>query len=97
MRRDRLSILAVFDEAAGLVTREVGGWTGLAVLAALPLRFLEAHFLNRVLELGKHAGDYGHYLVSISWLVTLALPLAFWGRAVLAHAVVLALSGEGQS
>jgi hypothetical protein len=97
VRRDRLSILAVFDEAAGLVTREVGGWAGLAVLAALPLRFLEAHFLNRVLELGKHAGDYGHYLVSISWLVTLALPLAFWGRAVLAHAVVLALSGEGQS
>jgi hypothetical protein len=97
VRRDRLSILAVLDEAAALVTREVAGWAGLAVLAALPLRFLEAHFLHRVLELGRHAGDYGHYLVSISWLVTLALPLAFWGRAVLAHAVVLALSGEGQT
>ena len=96
MRRDRLSTLAVLDEAAELVPREVAGWAGVAVLAALPLRFLEAHFLNRVFELGKNAGGYGHYLVSISWLITLALPLAFWGRAVLAHAVVLALSGERQ-
>ncbi len=94
MRRERFSFLAVLDEAAELVTRELPGWAGLAVLTALPLRFLEAHFLNRVLELGKHAGEYGRYLVSVSWLVTLALPLAFWGRAVLAHAVVLALSGE---
>jgi hypothetical protein len=94
VRGERFSFLAVLDEAAELVTRELSGWAGLAVLAALPLRFLEAHFLNRVLELGKHAGEYGRYLVSISWLVTLALPLAFWGRAVLAHAVVLALSGE---
>jgi hypothetical protein len=48
-----------------------------------------------VLELGKQAGDYGRYLVAISLAITLASALAFWGRAVLAHAVVLAVSGEG--
>jgi hypothetical protein len=96
VRHGRLSTLAVLDEAVEQVIREVPGWTGLAVLATLPLRFLEAHFLNRALELGGHAGEYGRYLTSLSWLVTLALPLAFWGRAVLAHAVTLVLAGERQ-
>lgn len=94
MRRDRLSALAAFDEATELVTRELPGGAGLAVLAALPLRFLEVHFLNRVSELGKHAGDYGRYLLAISVAITLASALAFWGRAVLAHAVVRALTGD---
>jgi hypothetical protein len=94
VRRDRLSALTVLDEAAARVTRELPGWAGLAVLTALPLRFLEVHFLERVFELGKHAGDYGSYLRSISWWITLASALAFWGRAVLAHAVVLSLTGE---
>jgi hypothetical protein len=93
-RRDRLSALAVLDEAAELLTRELPGWAGLAVLTALPLRFLEVHFLNRVAELGKQAGDYGRYLFAISLAITLASALAFWGRAVLAHAVVLSLTGE---
>jgi hypothetical protein len=97
VRRDRLSTLAVLDEAVELLTRELPGWAGLAVLTAFPLHFLEAHLLNRVLELGKHAGEYGSYLLAISWWITLALPLAFWGRAVLAHAVVLTLSGERQT
>jgi hypothetical protein len=95
--RDRLSVLAVLDAAADLVTREVPGWAGLAILATLPLRFLEVHFLHRVLELGGGpggAGHYGRYLMSLSWWITLALPLAFWGRAVLAHAVSLAHAGE---
>ncbi len=94
MRRDRLSALAAFDEATELVTRELPGGAGLAVLAALPLRFLEVHFLNRAFELGKHAGDYGRYLLTISVAITLASALAFWGRAVLAHAVVRALTGD---
>ncbi len=95
MRRDRLSALAAFDDATELVTLELPGGAGLAVLAALPLRFLEVHFLNRALELGKHAGDYGRYLLTISVAITLASALAFWGRAVLAHAVVRALTGDG--
>jgi hypothetical protein len=94
MRRDRLSALAALDEATELITGELPGGAGLAVLAALPLRFLEVHFLNRVSELGKHAGDYGRYLLAISVAITLASALAFWGRAVLAHAVVRALTGD---
>jgi len=96
LRRGRLATLAVLDEAVERVCRELPGWAGLAALATLPLRFLEVHFLNRAAELGSHAGEYGRYLTSLSWLITLALPLAFWGRAVLAHAVTLALSGERQ-
>ncbi|HZF11141.1 MAG TPA: hypothetical protein VFE33_20305 [Thermoanaerobaculia bacterium] len=94
MRRGRLATLAILDEAVERVFRELPGWAGLAGLATLPLRFLEVHFLNRALELGSHAGEHGRYLTSLSWLITLALPLAFWGRAVLAHAVTLTLSGE---
>lgn len=85
---------AVLDEAAELVPREVAGWAGLLALASLPLRFLEAHFLNRLFQLGDSATDYVTYLLSLSWLVAFALLPAFWGRAVFARACARSLSGR---
>ncbi|MEA2560992.1 MAG: hypothetical protein QOH06_2496 [Acidobacteriota bacterium] len=94
MKPGGVSVTAVLDEAAELVPREVAGWAGLLALTALPLRFLEAHFFNRLLQLGDNATDYVTYLLSLSWLVAFALLPALWGRAVFARACALALSGR---
>jgi hypothetical protein len=87
-------VAAVLDEAAELVIRAVPGWAGLLALTSLPLRFLEVHFINRLIQLGEGAPKYVDHFVSLSWLVTLALIPAFWGRAVYARACSLALSGK---
>ncbi|MFP5288321.1 MAG: hypothetical protein ACLGI9_21475 [Thermoanaerobaculia bacterium] len=94
MKPGGLSVTEVLDEAAELVPREVAGWAGLLALASLPLRFLEAHFLNRLFQLGDSATSYVDYLLSLSWLVAFALLPALWGRAVFARACALALSGR---
>ena len=52
MKPGGVSVTAVLDEAAELVPREVAGWAALLALTSLPLRFLEAHFLNRLFQLG---------------------------------------------
>ncbi|HYL06440.1 MAG TPA: hypothetical protein VE075_10395, partial [Thermoanaerobaculia bacterium] len=73
------------------MVRTVPEWAAALALAALPLRLLEVHFANRLLQLGTHAGGYFNHLLSISWLITLALLPALWGRAVFARACALAL------
>jgi hypothetical protein len=73
------------------VVRTVPEWAAVLALASLPLRLLEVHFANRLLQLGVHAGGHLHHLLSISWLVTIALLPAFCGRAVFARACAMAL------
>jgi hypothetical protein len=94
LKPGRVAVSAVLDEAAELVVKEVPGWAGLLALTALPLRFLEVHFLNRLLQLGESATQYVNHLVALSWLVAFAFLPAIWGRAVFAHACALALSGS---
>jgi len=89
-----ISVATVLDEAAELVTREVPGWAGLLALTALPLRFLEAHFFNRLFQLGDSADTYINHLISQSCLVAFALLPALWGRAVFVRACSFALSGR---
>jgi hypothetical protein len=81
----------VLDDAAELVVRTVPEWAAVLALASLPLRLLEVHFANRLLQLGAHAGGHLHHLLSISWLVTIALLPALCGRAVFARACAMAL------
>lgn len=85
----------VLDEAVDLVSRGVPGWAGLLALTSLPLRFLEAHFCNRLLELGAGARGVLGYVTALSWLLTFALLPALWGRAVFVRACALELSGTG--
>jgi hypothetical protein len=73
------------------VVRTVPEWAAVLALASLPLRLLEVHFANRLLQLGAHAGGHLHHLLSISWLVTIALLPALCGRAVFARACAMAL------
>jgi hypothetical protein len=91
--RGGLPVAGVLDEAVDLVSRGVPGWAGLLALTSLPLRFLEAQLCNRLFQLGETArGALGH-VTAISWLVTLALLPALWGRAVFVRACALELSG----
>jgi hypothetical protein len=73
------------------VVRTVPEWAAVLALASLPLRLLEVHFANRLLQLGAQAGSHLHHLLSISWLVTLALLPALCGRALFARACAMAL------
>ena len=97
MKPAGIPVSAVLDESAELVSRDVPGWAALLALTALPLRFLEAHFLNRLLQLDESAPQHVAYLVSLSWLVAFAFLPALWGRAVYAHACSLAFSGRSGS
>lgn len=94
MKSTGIRVGAVLDEAAELVSRDVPGWAALLALTSLPLRFLEAHFFNRLLQLDQLAPDYVSYLTALSWLVAFAFLPALWGRAVYAHACSLAFSGQ---
>lgn len=93
MSRSGVSVSAVLDESADLV-RTLSGWAGLLAFASFPLRFAEAHLANRLLQLGEAAPSYLGHLTSISWVVSLALLPALWGRAVFVRACALALSGS---
>ena len=94
MSRSGVPVSTVLDEAAELV-RALPGWAGLLALASFPLRFAEAHFVNRLAQLGAEATEYMNHLTAISWVITFALLPALWGRAVFARACSLALSGGG--
>ncbi|HEX3131558.1 MAG TPA: hypothetical protein VH394_29750 [Thermoanaerobaculia bacterium] len=97
MKPAGIPVSAVLDESAELVSRNVPGWAALLALTALPLRFLEAHFFNRLLQLDQSAPQYVGYLISLSWLVAFAFLPALWGRAVYAHACSIAFAGRSGS
>ena len=97
MKPAGVPVSAVLDESAELVSRDVPGWAALLALSSLPLRFLEAHFLNRLLQLDESAPQYVGYLTSLSWLIAFAFLPALWGRAVYAHACSLAFAGRSGS
>lgn len=61
-------------------------WVALLVVTSLPYRFLQALFLDQLLEVGAEASHYGHLLGSTANLIVLTIVLAFWGRAVYARA-----------
>jgi hypothetical protein len=88
-----ISVSGVLDEAVELVARRVPGPAGLLILCSLPLRFLEAWLLNRLLQLDEPT-EYIDHLISLSVLVSCALLPALWGRAVYARSCALALTGS---
>lgn len=69
-------------------------WAGLLVLTALPYRFLQALFLDQLLEVGAAASQYGNLLGGTASLIVASILVALWGRAVYARACRLAV-GRG--
>ncbi|HEX2834364.1 MAG TPA: hypothetical protein VHW00_15245 [Thermoanaerobaculia bacterium] len=95
MIRAPLSTTSVLDESAEVVSMTGPGWVGLVILATLPLRYLQAIFLDQLLEVGGNATHYGNLLGATANLIVLAILIATWGRAIYARACRLSLSRNG--
>ena len=89
MIRAPLSTTAVLDEAADAVRLTAAPWGGLLILTALPYRFAQAIFADRLLELRGDAVHYGNYLGSLASLTMIAFVISRFGRLVFARAVRL--------
>jgi hypothetical protein len=92
--RAPLSTTAVLDEAVEVVSMTAAPWAGLLIATALPYRFLQALFLDQLIEVGSNAPKYGDLLGGTAMLIVGAVVIALWGRAVYARACRLAL-GRG--
>ncbi|HYC58551.1 MAG TPA: hypothetical protein VEK79_03210 [Thermoanaerobaculia bacterium] len=87
-----LSTTTVLDEAADVVSMTAAPWAGLLIATVLPYRFLQALFLDQLLEVGSTAAQYGNLLGGTANMIVAAILLALWGRAVYARACRLALA-----
>ena len=91
MIRSPLSITSVLDESAEVVSMTAAPWAGVLIATALPYRFLQALFLDQLIEVGNEAAKYGNLLGGTANLIVAAVLLALWGRAVYARACRIAL------
>jgi hypothetical protein len=87
-----LSTTAVLDEAADVVAVTAAPWAGLLVATSLPYRFLQALFLDQLIEAGAGASRYGNLLGATANMTVATIVVAFWGRTVYARACRLAMA-----
>jgi hypothetical protein len=85
-----LSTTSVLDEAADTVSVTAAPWAGVLMLTALPYRFLQALFIDQLVEVGSSASHYGNLLGGTANMTVATMLLALWGRAVYARACRLA-------
>ena len=69
-------------------------WAAVLIATSLPYRFLQAVFLDQLIEVGGNASHYGNLLGATANLIVAAILLALWGRAVYARACRLTM-GRG--
>jgi len=87
-----LSTTSVLDESTDIVSMVASPWAAVVIATSIPYRFLQALFLDRLLELKGEASHYGTLLGTTANLAIAAFVLALWGRAVFARACRLAAS-----
>lgn len=87
--RTPLSTTSVLDEAAEVVAMTATPWAALLMATSVPHRFLQALFLDQLMEVGTEALKYGNLPGRTANLIVLTVVLALWGRAVYARAVRL--------
>jgi hypothetical protein len=90
--RAPLSTTSVVDEAAEVVSLTATPWGALLIATSLPYRFLQALFLDQLIEVGADASHYGNLLGSTANMIVATVVLALWGRAVYARACRLAMA-----
>jgi hypothetical protein len=88
--RTPLSTTSVLDEAADAVRLTAAPWAGLLVSTAIPYRFAQAIFADRLIAFGGDAVHYTDYLGTIASMTMAAFVLSRWGRLVFARAIRLA-------
>lgn len=86
MIRAPLSTTSVIDEATEVVRLTAAPWASILILTALPYRFLQALFLDELIEVGGTASRYGHLLGGTANLIAASFLIALWGRAIFARA-----------
>lgn len=91
MIRAPLSITSVLDESAEVVSLTAAPWAAVVIATALPYRFLQALFLDQLIEVGSDAAQYGNLLGGTANLIVASVLISLWGRAVYARACRLAL------
>ncbi len=92
MIRAPLSTTSVLDEAADVVAVTAAPWAGLLLATSLPYRFLQALFLDQLIEIGGGASRYGNLLGATANVTVATMVVAFWGRTVFARACRLAMA-----
>src|SRR3954469_229336 len=60
--RAPLSTTSVLDESATVVRATVSPWAGLLLATSIPYRFMQIVFIDRLIELGSKAAQYGDVL-----------------------------------
>jgi hypothetical protein len=91
MSARRASLAEALDDAGEVVRAVAVPWLGLAWLTALPLRFVQANTIARLIDLGAESGHYAAQLASLAAWITATFIVALWGRAVFVRAVSLRL------
>lgn len=94
MIRTQLSTTSVIDDAGEVVSRAGASWAALLAATLIPYRFLQALFFDQLLEVGSDASRYGNLLGGTANMIVASVLLAFFGRAVYARAVRLALGRD---
>jgi hypothetical protein len=85
-----LSTTSVLDEATDTVSMVAAPWAAVLIATSIPYRFLQAMFIDRLIEVGPEAPHYGTLLGTTANLAIVAFVFALWGRAVFARACRLA-------
>jgi hypothetical protein len=88
--RTPFSTTSVLDEAADAVRLTAAPWAGLLVATAIPYRFAQAIFADRLISFGGDAVHYTDYLGTIASMTMAAFVFSRWGRLVFARAIRLA-------
>lgn len=91
MIRAPLSTTSVLDEATEVVA-SAAPWAAVLIATSLPYRFLQAVFLDQLIEVGGDAAHYGHLLGATANMIVASILIALWGRAVYARACRLAMA-----
>jgi hypothetical protein len=74
-----------------MVRKVASPWVALSIVTALPYRFAQAVFADRLIQLGGDAAHHAHYLLMLASVTMATFVVSRWGRLVFARAVRLAL------
>jgi hypothetical protein len=91
-----LTTSSILNDATDLVRATASPWGALLVIAALPFRFLQVEFVERLAQLGGEAKHYGRALQNTASLAIAAFILLLFFRAVYVRACRLADAGESR-
>ena len=95
MKALKLSVIDVMNECSGLVRQVAAPWLGVAWLCSMPLRLLQAFWLQELAHLGSSAHRFGNYLSDLALYLIFALALSVYGRCVFVRSCNLASPGGG--